>query len=98
MGAWMDIGISAANAGVNTGLGMLSQLVSSRLNEKAAQRADLRGRQLYHDLQSPAAQVAQLKQAGLSPALLYAKVELEEVQAQARKQHQQRTKSATCLT
>lgn len=73
MGAWMDIGISAANAGVNTGLGMLSQLVSHRLNEKAAQKADLRGRQLYHDLQSPAAQVAQLKQAGLSPALLYAK-------------------------
>ncbi len=69
----MDIGISAANAGVNTGLGMLSQLVSHRLNEKAAQKADLRGRQLYHDLQSPAAQVAQLKQAGLSPALLYAK-------------------------
>lgn len=69
----MDIGISAANAGVNTGLGMLSQLFSSHLNEKAAQKADLRGRQLYHDLQSPAAQVEQLKQAGLSPALLYAK-------------------------
>lgn len=69
----MDIGISAANAGVNTGLGMLSQLFSSHLNERAAQRADLRGRKLYHDLQSPASQVEQLKRAGLSPALLYAK-------------------------
>ena len=73
MGAWLDVGIGAANAAVNTGMGMLSQLFSSHLNERAAQRADLRGRQLYHDLQSPAAQVEQLKQAGLSPALLYAK-------------------------
>lgn len=73
MGAWLDLGIGAAQAGVNTGLGMLSQLFSSHLNEKAAQRADLRGRKLYHDLNSPAAQVEQLKQAGLSPALLYAK-------------------------
>ena len=73
MGAWLDVGIGAANAAVNTGIGMLSQLFSSHLNERAAQRADLRGRQLYHDLLSPAAQVEQLKQAGLSPALLYAK-------------------------
>lgn len=73
MGAWLDVGIGAAQAGVNTGLGMLSQLFSSHLNEKAAQRADLRGRKLYHDLNSPVAQVEQLKQAGLSPALLYAK-------------------------
>lgn len=73
MGAWLDVGIGAANAAVNTGFGMLSQYVSSIMNERAAQRADLRGRQLYHDLNSPAAQVQQLKQAGLSPALLYAK-------------------------
>ncbi len=73
MGIGLMLGLAAANAGLNTGGGILSQLVSSRLNEKAAQRADLRGRQLYHDLESPAAQVAQLKQAGLSPALLYAK-------------------------
>ena len=73
MGAWLDVGIGAANAAVNTGMGMLSQLFSSHLNERAAQRADLRGRKMYHDLQSPAAQVEQLKQAGLSPALLYAK-------------------------
>lgn len=73
MGAWLDVGIGAANAAVNTGFGMLSQIFSSHLNEKAAQRADLRGRKLYHDLNSPAAQVQQLREAGLSPALLYAK-------------------------
>ncbi len=73
MGLWQDIALATAQGAVNAGGGMLSQLVSSHLNEKAAQKADLRGRQLYHDLESPAAQVAQLKQAGLSPALLYAK-------------------------
>lgn len=52
---------------------MLSQQKSYRLNERAANNADARTRALYHDLSSPAAQVAQLKQAGLSPALLYAK-------------------------
>lgn len=73
MGALLDIGIGATNAAVNTGMGIFSQLVSDKLNERAAQRADLRGRQLYHDLNSPAAQVRQLREAGLSPALLYAK-------------------------
>lgn len=54
-------------------LDMLSQERSYRLNERSANNADARTRALYHDLSSPAAQVNQLKQAGLSPALLYAK-------------------------
>ncbi len=54
-------------------LDMLSQNKSWKLNERSANNADLRTRSLYHDLSSPTAQVEQLKQAGLSPALLYAK-------------------------
>lgn len=41
------------------------------LNEKAAQNADARTRALYKDLYSPSAQIKQLKDAGLSPSLMY---------------------------
>lgn len=42
-----------------------------RYNEMAANNADKRTRALYNDLYSPAAQLAQLKKAGLSPSLFY---------------------------
>lgn len=47
------------------------QQQNHELNEQAADRADERTRALYNDLESPAAKVAQLKQAGLSPGLIY---------------------------
>lgn len=42
-----------------------------QIGELQAQNADQRTRQLYSDLYSPKAQVAQLKSAGLSPSLMY---------------------------
>lgn len=51
----------------------LEMKTQHKLNEESADKADLRTRALYHDISSPAAEVEQLKQAGLSPALLYAK-------------------------
>ncbi len=66
-------GLGVGNAALNAGTGLLSQWFSSHLNEKAAQNADQRTRQLYHDLYSPIAQAAQLRNAGLSVGLMYAK-------------------------
>lgn len=40
-------------------------------NEQAAKNADMRTRMLYNDLYSPAAQMKQLREAGLSPSLMY---------------------------
>lgn len=40
-------------------------------NEQAAKNADMRTRMLYQDLYSPAAQMKQLREAGLSPSLMY---------------------------
>lgn len=42
-----------------------------KYGEMAAQNADIRTRELYEDLQSPAAMMKQLKEAGLSPSLMY---------------------------
>lgn len=42
-----------------------------KYGEMAAQNADVRTRALYEDLQSPAAIMQQLKDAGLSPSLMY---------------------------
>lgn len=73
MGVGALLGLSAANAALNTGTGLLSQHISYKLNEKAAQNADKRTRQLFNDLYSPQAQVEQLQDAGLSTGLMYAK-------------------------
>ncbi len=73
MGVGALLGLSAANAALNTGTGLLSQHISYKLNEKAAQNADKRTRQLFSDLYSPQAQVGQLQDAGLSAGLMYAK-------------------------
>lgn len=73
MGVGALLGLSAANAALNTGTGLLSQHISYKLNEKAAQNADRRTRQLFNDLYSPQAQVGQLQDAGLSTGLMYAK-------------------------
>lgn len=66
-------GINAASGAINTLLGLGLQNHSAKLNEQAAQNADARTRALYYDLYSPAAQVEQLKKAGLSVGLMYAK-------------------------
>lgn len=42
-------------------------------NEAAAKNADMRTRMLYKDLYSPAAQMRQLREAGLSPSVMYQK-------------------------
>lgn len=42
-----------------------------KYNEKSAENADIRQRMLYHDLYSPKAQLQQIKEAGLSPSLMY---------------------------
>lgn len=73
MGTLSAIGINAADAAVNTLLGLGMQKHTAKLNEQAAQNADARTRALYHDLYSPAAQAEQLRQAGLSVGLMYAK-------------------------
>lgn len=73
MGIGAILGLSAANAALNTGTGLLSQHISYKLNERAAQNADKRTRQLFNDLFSPQAQVGQLQDAGLSTGLMYAK-------------------------
>lgn len=73
MGVGALLGLSAANAALNTGTGLLSQHISYKLNEKAAENADKRTRQLFNDLYSPQAQVGQLQDAGLSTGLMYAK-------------------------
>ncbi len=66
-------GMNAASGALNTLLGLGLQKQSARLNEEAAQNADARTRALYNDLYSPQAQVEQLKKAGLSVGLMYAK-------------------------
>lgn len=78
--ATLIVGIISAVAGVaNTAITNKKnketyldvQQQSHDLNEQSADKADQRTRALYNDLESPAAKVAQLKQAGLSPGLIY---------------------------
>lgn len=71
-------------SGLNAGGNILSAIVNNawaqkreqnareenyRYNEQAANNADARTRALYNDLYSPAAQMQQLKEAGLSPSI-----------------------------
>lgn len=65
------VGILGAIGG--TALGIGTALIQHRLNEQSANKADQRTRQLYHDLYSPAAQAEQIRRAGLSLGLMYAK-------------------------
>lgn len=44
---------------------------NARLNEEAAQRADVRTRALYNDFYSPEALMKQYKKAGLSPSIMF---------------------------
>lgn len=82
MGFWSDFGVSAADMGLQSIGGLISgginQIFADRnrrenfkLNEKAADNADKRLRQQFHDLYSYSAQVEQMKKAGLNPALMY---------------------------
>lgn len=69
----MGILTTLISGALNYGANAASQRQSYELNEKAAQNADQRTRQLFHDLYSPQAQVGQLQDAGLSTGLMYAK-------------------------
>ncbi len=82
MGFWSDFGLSAAEMGMETIGGLISgginQLYAEKnrqanfkLNEQAADNADKRHRQQFHDLYSYSAQMKELKNAGLNPALMY---------------------------
>ena len=72
----MALGAAAqgVNAGINTALNEQMALTNYQYGEKAADASDRRTRELYTDLYSPAAKVKQLKEAGLSPGLMYGNV------------------------
>ena len=82
MGFWSDLGSGAADIGMNVVGGIASGYVNQmfanqaraenfRFNEMAANNADARQRAQFHDLYSYPAQVKQMKEAGLNPALMY---------------------------
>ena len=69
----MAIGTVAqgVGAGVNSIINEEMALSNYKYGEKAANASDIRTRELYTDLYSPAAKVKQLKEAGLSTGLMY---------------------------
>lgn len=69
----MGILTTLISGAMNWGASAASQKQSYKYNEMAAENADQRTRQLFHDLYSPQAQVGQLQDAGLSTGLMYAK-------------------------
>lgn len=82
MGFWNNFGTSAADIGLNVVGGIANGYVNQmfadharaenfRFNELAANNADARQRAQFHDLYSYPAQVKQMKEAGLNPALMY---------------------------
>lgn len=82
MGFWKDFGTSAADIGINVVGGLANGYVNQmfadharaenfRFNELAADNADARQRAQFRDLYSYPAQVKQMKEAGLNPALMY---------------------------
>lgn len=82
MGFWNNFGTSAADIGLNVIGGVTSGYINQmfadharaenfRYNELAANNADARQRAQFRDLYSYPAQVKQMKEAGLNPALMY---------------------------
>lgn len=86
MSDFFGAAIDYANMGTAEGFNIMNTMYSNMLakereeqarkenyyyNEKAANMADERTRALYGDLYSPAAQLQQIKDAGLSPSLFY---------------------------
>lgn len=69
----MGILTTLLSSALNWGASATSQKQSYKYNEMAAENADKRTRQLFHDLYSPQAQIRQLQEAGLSSGLMYAK-------------------------
>lgn len=71
----MPIGATIGAAGnifssvINNAYAQSAQADQFGYNEKAADNADKRTRELYNDLYSPAAQMKQIKEAGLSPSI-----------------------------
>lgn len=82
MGFWsnfgtkaLDTGFSAVggviNAGISQMLGDHERKENYKYNEMAANAADQRQRNQFHDLYSYSAQMKELEKAGLNPALMY---------------------------
>lgn len=75
-GMGIDVAGNAINSMINFGLNQwgadLNAKRNFKYNEMSADSADARQRAQYYDMYSPAAQVEQLKQAGLSPSLALA--------------------------
>lgn len=69
-GIWDGIGTGVAQGVLNAGFGELGKWTNFLWNEKSAQNAYNRQREFYEDYQSWAAQMRQLKEAGLSPSML----------------------------
>lgn len=73
---WDDFGIKTLGnligGGINAGFDELARSRNFDYNEKAADAADKRQRAQFHDLYSYPAQIRQMREAGLSPALMYA--------------------------
>lgn len=70
-GTFAGAGAAMVNNSIAQGQGQYAREENFIYGEKAARNADKRTRQLYNDLYSPQAQIQQLKDAGLSPALMY---------------------------
>lgn len=66
-----EIAMSAVNNYLAQDREALARKENYEYNEKAARNADARTRALYNDLYAPSAQMKQLKDAGLSPSLMY---------------------------
>lgn len=64
-------GKAGVSNAVNLPFNMAESAFNYYLNEKAAKNADKRQRQQFHDLYSIQAQLKQIKDAGLSPSLMY---------------------------
>lgn len=76
MGLWDNFGIGALGSlvegGINAGFKELDRARNFHWNEKAADAADQRQRKQFQDLYSYSAQMRQMREAGLSPSLMYA--------------------------
>lgn len=65
-----SIATNAVNGALNSFFGDVARGQNFRYNERAADNADKRYRNLYHDLFSWDAQLRQIQEAGLSPSLM----------------------------
>lgn len=70
-GLGQSLGTQAATNALNFPFSVAGQLLGYHLREKAADKADERQRAQFRDMYSIQAQMKQLKEAGLSPALMY---------------------------